>query len=280
MLYEKYERGNYRLIRKHVKYLREKWIKGRCKENIFGSPYYFEYIDYKRNLESINFFKRHLQVRLEEYDALAEGTPDFNTKYVYYALQQNPEAYILPLAEVFAEQYNSVQLLARAAEKHGVKVYVKEHFVQPLRSALFYEDLASIPNVVLVKSTVSASKLMYHSIAVASQTGSALLEGLLLKKPAFAIGRGYVCKGAPGLYELVDEQQGADIIKNILAGMEIDLLEVKKYFYAMQMNTILGIGFDEAEKYTSSGEKELPAINSLAQDQRVKLIEEYIQKYC
>lgn len=181
----------------------------------------------------IRYYLRYQAMSLKDYDRIAQE-PDYGKKYIYFGLQLTPEESTIPRAGVFAEQYTSVQLLARAAEKNNVMVYVKEHFVQPFRDREIYRMLARIPNVCLIKSSVSSFDLMEHSIAVATQTGTCILEGALRGKPALVTGRGYNWKGLPTLFEIVDEDQGAEVIHNILKGFYVSLDAVKRYFYAIQ----------------------------------------------
>lgn len=181
----------------------------------------------------VRYFLKYEAMSLDEYNLIAVE-PDYSKKYIYFGLQLTPEATTIPRAGVFAEQYTSVQLLARAAEKNGVLVYVKEHFVQPCRDREVYEILSQIPNVRLIKSSVSSFDLMEHCIAVATQTGTCILEGALKGKPALVTGSGYVWKGLPSLFEIMDEEQGAEVIRSILKGFHVDPDEIKRYFYAIQ----------------------------------------------
>lgn len=185
----------------------------------------------------IRFFKKHTAMWQKSYNAMAVK-PDYNQKYIYFGLQLTPEATTMPRAGVFAEQYTSVQLLARAAEKENVLVYVKEHYVQTFRDREVYKLLSEIPNVKLIKTTESSFDLMSHSIAVATQTGTCILEGALLNKPALVFGEGYLWKGMPNVFEITDEEQGVKIVHRILSGFSISADEIKKYFYAIQKQSI------------------------------------------
>ena len=202
---------------------------------------------YRKNKEDINILKkewwdvhiynRYVAMTQKEYNKIAVE-PDFNKKYIYFGLQFVPEETTIPRAGVFSEQYTSIQLLARAAEKVGVTVYVKEHFVQPFRSKFVYTQLQDISNVALIKTTVSSFDLMKNSVAVATQTGTCILEGALRGKPALVFGESAVWKGLPTMFEIVDEEQGEDVIRDILNGFSAEPDEIKKYFYAIQKKTV------------------------------------------
>lgn len=181
----------------------------------------------------IRYFLRHRAIRLKEYNRMAEY-PDYDKKYIYFALQFTPEETTIPRAGVFAEQYTSVQLIARAAEKCGVMVYVKEHIVQAFRDKAVYQALRGIPNVRLIKTSVSTYDLMKHSIAVATQTGTILLEAAIHKKPGLFVSD-YCCwKELPSLFEIRDEEMGAATIQRILDGYSVSSEDIQRYFYAIQ----------------------------------------------
>ena len=153
-------------------------------------------------------------------------------------LQQTPEQTTLPRAGEFCDQYTSIQLLARIAEKENLEVYVKEHYVQPFREKEFYEGLSKIKNVRFIKSTSNTYNDIENAVAVATQTGTCILEGMIKGKPVLVLGKGHFWKNAPGVYEVVDETTGKKALKNSLESYIYDEEIVKKYFYAIQQQTI------------------------------------------
>jgi hypothetical protein len=192
----------------------------------------------RRNNYILKYYKKYLIDFIKDYDKKADLI-NYDEGYILFLPQLTPEETTIPKAGVFAEQYNSIQLIARAAEKNGLYVYVKEHFSACLRLKTFYEDLRSIKNVRLISTKESAYELMSRCVAVATQTGTCINEAVQLGKPALVTSSGYVWKGMPGLYEIEEENQGAEIIKNILDGkVSIDKNEVKKYYYAIQQSSI------------------------------------------
>lgn len=198
------------------------------------------YRKYKPNLKrihmashAIRYYLRHRAVRQKAYNRMAEY-PDYDKKYIYFPLQFTPEETTIPHAGVFAEQYTSVQLIARAAEKCGVMVYVKEHVVQPFRDKAVYQTLREIPNVRLIKTSVSTYDLMEHSIAVATQTGTIVLEAAIHRKPSLTVGGECCWKGLPSLFKIEDEETGAAVIRRILDDFSVSSEEILRYFYAIQ----------------------------------------------
>lgn len=216
----------------------------------------------------ISYFIRHDAMSMKQYNKIAEN-PDYSKKYIYFALQLNPEETIMPRAGVFAEQETSIQLIARAAQKHGVYVYVKEHYVQAYREREVYDMIRSIPNVKLIKTSVTSFELMEHCIAVSTQTGTCILEGVLHGKPALVTSSGYAWKGLPGVFEVTDEEQGSNIISQILTSWKPDLRAVKRYFYAIQENSFFF--YDPHVDPQTNMEKYTPSLEG-----RIKSLEKFL----
>ena len=61
---------------------------------------------------------------------------------------------------------------------------------------------------------------MNNCIAAATQTGTCILEGVSRKKPVLVTSSGYSWKGIPYTFEILDENQGAEIIQSILDGLD------------------------------------------------------------
>lgn len=203
----------------------------------------------RRRVFARSYWVHNLTYDLSDYDKLA-CIPDYSKKYIYYPLQFTPEATTMPSAGVFSEQYTAIQLLAQIADKLGLFVYVKEHYMQTYRSKSFYEDIRMIPNVCLIKLSEPTYNLMKNSTIVATQTGTSLVEAPLMKKPAFAIGDGYHFKGLPGIYEIDSIDQGVEVLKGILENsVDIPDEDLRLYFYAIQKNTIKDMNGEETVNY-------------------------------
>lgn len=195
-------------------------------------------VKYKKEVQYlISYYKKFRLVSQKKYNQMALN-PIYSEKFIYYALQFCPEETILPRAGVFSEQFASIQILARAAQKCGVWVYVKEHFAQPFRDRDEYDIIRNIPNVKLIKTSVDSKELIKNSIAVSTQTGSCILEAAVLGKPALIFGSGNCWKGIPMQWEIEDEEQCEKVILKILNGVKTDKNEIKKYFYAIQQETL------------------------------------------
>lgn len=227
-----------------------------------------------RHLHAYYFYKKHIECRLCQYNKMA-CEPDYSKNYILYLPQVFPEASIIPLAGAFGEQYNSVQVLAKAAEKEGAYVYVKEHPHSPGRTKIFYDEISNIKNVRLIKTSELSYDLMKHCIAVATQTGTCTWEALCMGKPVLVFGGGYYWKRCPGVFEIVDEEQGADIIRKVMEGIEIDENDLKRYLYAIQSETIKEMSLEEYKKRAFDNTYKMPKFDLT---DRVELIKRFIKE--
>lgn len=179
---------------------------------------------------------------------------DFNEKYVFFALQYFPESSVLPRAGVFWNQLNSIRMLAHAASKLNMKVFVKEHWLEEGRPRKYYYDLKRIKGVTCVSCDVDSYKLIENACAVSSATGSCMQEALIKGKPIITFADHCLC-GAPGVFRVHDEID----IQNALITITkkdfcINEIETKNYFSALSRTLVKGyldwpqndhISFDE-----------------------------------
>jgi capsule polysaccharide export protein KpsC/LpsZ len=160
--------------------------------------------------------------------------PDYNEKYIYFPLQMTPEASTMPFAGEFRNQILSIELLASVAKSYGIKVYVKEHWVQYNREPGFYNHLAKLENVELVKLETNSIKLIENSFMVASQTGNCLFEALLKKKYAISIGGNNAFKAAPNIFCVKDAKEIDIAIETVLNdNKKITDEDINRYLLAL-----------------------------------------------
>ena len=190
------------------------------------------YTEIRENRVWAKWFKKYYMMTQDQYNKMAEQA-DLSQKYVFFALQFVPEMTTMPLAGEFVDQYTSIWLLAKCAEKYGLLVYVKEHGHLPFRDKGFYEMISGI------KTTESTHEIMQNCVATATQTGTCILESVVKGKPVLVFGNGYSWKGIPGLFKVDSEKAGENALGEILKpDYKIDETRVKKYFYAIQKNTL------------------------------------------
>lgn len=168
---------------------------------------------------------------LEEYDKRAVIPEMEKERYVLFLLHLQPEATTLPQAGAFVEQELCIQLLAAVLKEFDIKLYVKEHFVQPYRMRSFYEDIRGTENVVLVKSEVESVDLLAHCVAAATPAGTVTLEAIANGKPVFVFGHGGFEHG-PGIYQVGNPEECREAIRKILREGSVAEQQVRNYFKA------------------------------------------------
>ena len=169
--------------------------------------------------------------RIADYEKTAVIPDMKREKYVLFLLHLQPEATTLPQAGVFAEQELCVQLLAPVLKEYGIKLYVKEHFVQPYRTKNFYRDLRQTDNVTLVSSDVDSVDLLAHCVAAATPAGTVSIEAIANGRPVLVFGHGGFEHG-PGIYQVGNEDECRAAVADILQGREISEQAVRNYFKA------------------------------------------------
>ena len=122
------------------------------------------------------------------FEANAKKNVDTSIKYGLYFLHMQPEYTIDGLGYGFTNQIELIQVIASSLPVDYL-LYVKEHTISTgERDIEFYENLVSIPNVVLVSDTEDGHTLIKNSKIVISITGTIALEGIYHKIPAIMVG--------------------------------------------------------------------------------------------
>ena len=146
---------------------------------------------------SDKFFGYWRQRQTKKYLKSLFTRPNHGDKYICYLLHVEPEASIQN-STVIDSQLVVIKMLSDTLPD-GWCIYVKEHPAQYdinndvgyyhmwdgqfFKTKLFYKKLASIPHVKIVPTEVPSGDLVDHAQAVASITGTVLLESVLKKKP-------------------------------------------------------------------------------------------------
>lgn len=168
---------------------------------------------------------------IRDYEKMAVMPDMEHEKYVLFLLHLQPEATTLPQAGVFVEQELCVQLLAPVLKEYGIRLYVKEHFVQPYHMKNFYKDLRDTDNVTLVSSDAESVDLLEHCVAAATPAGTVSIEAIANGKPVFVFGHGGFEHG-PGIYQVGNADQCRAAIEEILKDGDIPVQAVRSYFRA------------------------------------------------
>lgn len=123
------------------------------------------------------------------YETLAQ-TPVEGERYIYFPLQYQPEATSNPMGgDMYSDQIVPLYILSRSLPE-DIKIYVKTHPEQLslMRTREYYDEIASIPKVRLMKIETSTYELMKNAVAVSSLTGTALWECQFFGVPVLAFG--------------------------------------------------------------------------------------------
>ncbi|MBQ0042450.1 MAG: hypothetical protein KBS85_03865, partial [Lachnospiraceae bacterium] len=228
----------------------------------------------KKRIHEDNVFVKRGRIKLKSmrgtkyYDSLAYE-PDYEKddhKYVIFFLHLQPEATTLPKGGVFVEQELMLQILANALEKCGLKLYVKEHFVQPYRNKTFYDQIAGIRNVKLIKTDIESRELIQHAFATASCNGTVLLESMFNGIPTFIFGDTPFRNG-PGVYYIGSVGETIEAIEHIQNGEfvynEKDVIAELKAFGESSFR-----GYFNSSEYEKQGK--------ISEDEGVKSFAEYV----
>lgn len=174
---------------------------------------------------------------IKSYNRITQ-MPDYEEDYVVYFLHLQPEASTLPMAGVFVDQILAVKILAEALKKTGIKLYVKEHFVQPYREKDFYEDLQKIEGVKFISCFEDSRKLIKHSLAVSTCTGTVMLEAIINGVPAIVFGNSML-NSAEGIYKVQSVEECRRVLQEIKKGSyTVSELKVRNFFKAFGEQTI------------------------------------------
>lgn len=191
--------------------------------------------DIELTKRSRKYCKKSIMVnRYDKYDT----SFNLKEKYIYLALQKVPESNLMPKIEAFYEQRFSVFVLAKAAEKYGLMLYIKEHFVQDVREREFYDFIKAFSNVKLIGPEESNLELIKNSLAVATASGSCIFEAMFNNLPSITFGDGYWI-GAPGCYRVHDEESCCAALEKIL-NKEYIITDsnIKIYLKAVEEETV------------------------------------------
>lgn len=197
-------------IKKHNKYLNDpcSYMYYKAYEDKFNSViYYFNYLRAKK------YFQK----------------PDYNKKYVYFPLHYQPEASTCVCAQKYEKQLFYIDNWAKSLPADTI-LYVKEHYaLLGHRGMGFYKELKNYPNVFLIDPWESSRKLIENAEAVTTLTGTAGIEGFLLRKPVIICGNA-VYQNAPGVIKLEDIYD--NYLPSINAWKRPSRIEVIKYLCA------------------------------------------------
>ncbi|MBL6935315.1 MAG: hypothetical protein ISR48_07870 [Alphaproteobacteria bacterium] len=112
-----------------------------------------------------------------------------NRQFVYYPLQKEPEVTIMQSAPECLSQHATILSLARDLPA-GVLLAIKENTSAiGRRTASFYDQIAALKNVVLLRADTSSIDAIKQAAATVTIAGTASMEAAILGKPAITFSK-------------------------------------------------------------------------------------------
>lgn len=174
-----------------------KYIRNRFDTYKNDKYFYMYYQSYRKIFNNEKFFLRY-HISKKYY-----RKADYSQKYIFYPLHYQPESSTLVRAKKYEKQLFYIDSWAKSLPADTL-LYVKEHYVVlGNRRLSFYKELEKYPNVVLISPWESSRKLILHSQAVTTLTGTAGFEAMLLQKPVIISGNVFY-QDAPGVIKVDD----------------------------------------------------------------------------
>jgi len=195
---------------------------------------YYTYRDWAL-LRKTAFKRGYDSLAVEPADAELAGQP-----FVYFPLHYQPERTTCPDGGAFNDQFLAASLLAHALPE-GWRLLVKEHpsqFKWQTEGELgrwdgYYERFLGLPNTLLVSTRVASERLILASRAVATITGMAGWEAVMLGRPAIVFGNAWYadCAGATQVGTLA---QAREALARAAAGDGPDPVETRRFAAAIE----------------------------------------------
>ncbi len=111
-----------------------------------------------------------------------------NSRYIYWPLHMRPESSELTLG-IGLDELKLIKKVSTLIDKKTLIVIKENPNMLEFRRKSFYKELIQIKNVYLIDPLYSSKKLIKNSIGVIGISGTSLLEGMIMNKPSFAIGK-------------------------------------------------------------------------------------------
>ncbi|OGH70038.1 MAG: hypothetical protein A2754_00115 [Candidatus Magasanikbacteria bacterium RIFCSPHIGHO2_01_FULL_47_8] len=176
--------------------------------------------------KTLLFLKKKISgADLRSEHARVEIIPDLEKKFIYVALNYQPECTTSPQGGVYVDQILMIETLSAALPTDWC-IYVKEHPYQWMprgtnyssyRYPGFYEAIARVPKTCLVPPNMSSYALTNKAQAVATITGTPGWEAILRGKPALTFGFPWY-QDYPDLLRVNDVASCRAAIQKIISG--------------------------------------------------------------
>lgn len=213
--------------------------------------------------KSLVMFSYRFRPNLKKEYARVQRAPDMGNKFVYAALQVQPERSTSPMGDMFVDQILVLETLSYTLPKDWV-IYVKEHPLQWVRIGInysssryrgYYERIAKIPNVRPIPVETNSYELMKNAQAVVTVAGAPGWEAILHSKPAIVFGNPWY-KDCPGVFRVDDVDSCAAALKSIAGGFHVEQGAVINYLKSLDTETIHGYFAVSNEKASALNRRE------------------------
>ncbi|OGF62502.1 hypothetical protein A2926_03510 [Candidatus Giovannonibacteria bacterium RIFCSPLOWO2_01_FULL_44_40] len=189
--------------------------------------------------------RRFGQNQKTEYAALA-APPDFSKKFIYAALNQQPESTTSPLGGIFVDQLLMLKVLSSSIPSDWL-IYVKEHPMQwklrgsdyfSYRYRGYYKAMAALHNVRIVPINTDNFYLIDKSQCVATVNGTTNWEAVLRGKPSLVFGYAWY-REAPGVFKVNNAEACKVALKEIIDGrVQVARQDIINYLFSFDKASI------------------------------------------
>lgn len=187
-----------------------------------------------------------------------------STPYIYFPLHVSPEASTMVFSPMFTDQIAVIEAIAKSMPV-GMKLVIKEHLPSVGRRPKgFYERIESMPDVVMVSPFENNFALIKKADLIATITGTAAWEGMMLGKPALIFGNVHYYNVGQGFVKSTDFTKLAGDIEEALNLKPVDKQIMINYIAAIMKE---GVNFSSDNMwFGTSTNKELRSkiINGIA----------------
>jgi len=228
-------------------------------------------IQYSLQRLKTNRFKRNLK---KYYDSLTIQ-PDYNVKYVFFALHYQPEMTTSPSGDIFVDQRLCVEVLLKQMPSDYL-IYVKEHQAQfyshleghTSRAKYYYDDLLSNSRVRLLPLDSDPLKLVKNAHAVATIIGTVGWEAMATGIPVIAFGLSWYEK-YDGVLKITNEET-ASKIEEFITNFKFDEKNLFSYLNAFCKNSSISYAIKGIKEKVDIPESEcIDRIVKLIRDAKV-----------
>lgn len=211
-----------------------------------------------------NFYKKTLNSYYSKKTTdIVKGLP-----YILLPLHYQPEMTSNPSGDIFVDQLLCVEMLLKNSPSDFL-IYVKEHRSQfyahteghTSRMKEFYDDLLKYPRVRLISESYDQFELIKHSKAVATITGTAGWEAMILGKPVICFGLSWYEK-YQGVLRITDEKS-ASKIEEFIINFNFNERDLLCYLNAFRKKSVNAYFYPGLKEQMNQPEEE--CVNNLVQ---------------